>query len=289
MDDDAFILYYAQYQAAQGCSKNTIREREISLRALLARTGKSLTTLTRHDLIADLGRVLPGGEQLASKTKQNYKSFYHTFFTWMQDEEFRLDNPGARLPRIRVVTEEPNPIRTQDIEYLLHSGIYGKTRLYVLLYAYQAFRCVEIAAVAGESIDWIRRRILSVEGKGGVEVWRPIHPIVWDEIQKYPRTGPFFPSPNGGHVTRKNVSNVLSKALKRAGIVGHRPHQLRVWHATELLEGGTDSSVAAASLRHRGNQSISRYQRVSERLISEGMYTLPTVTVPQSSGRRRAA
>lgn len=285
MDDDAYISYYGQYQTAQHCSKTTIREREILLRALLARTGKTLNTITRHDLIGDLGR-----EGLAAKTKQNYKSFFHTFFTWMQDEEFRLDNPGARLPRIRVVRDEPNPVRTQDIEFLLHSGIYGKTRLYVLLYAYQALRCVEIAAVAGEGIDWRRKRMLSVEAKGGREVWRPIHPLVWEEIQKYPRAGYFFPSPGGpGHVTRKNVSNVLSKALKRAGIIGHRPHQLRTWHATEMLEGGVATTTAAASLRHVGLQSIGHYQLVSERLLTDAQAVLPLVIVPTRSGRKRAA
>ncbi|AMB58229.1 tyrosine-type recombinase/integrase [Microterricola viridarii] len=284
MIDADYIRYYAQYQAAQGCSAATIREREILVRALLARTERTLDTITRHDLIGDLGRPL------AAKTKQNYKSFFHTFFTWMQDEGFRADNPGARLPRVRVPKQDPNPLRTADIEQLLHSGIYGKTRLYVLLYAYQGFRCVEIAAVAGETVDWRRKRILSKDGKGGREVWRPIHPLVWDEIQKYPRAGVFFPSPtNAGHVGRKNVSNVLSKALKRAGIVGHRPHQLRVWQGTALLEGGVPTTTAAALLRHSDLQSIAAYQLVSERLLEEAQNVLPLVKVPTSSGRRRAA
>ncbi|MDV3143425.1 MAG: hypothetical protein Q8761_03315, partial [Sweet potato little leaf phytoplasma] len=105
-------------------------------------------------------------------------------------------------------------MRTEDIEYLLASGIYAKTRMYVLLYAYQGFRAVEIAAVSGDTIDWERKRILSKDGKGGKEVWRPIHPIVWAELQKYPRAGFLFPS-GDGHITRGTVSNVLSKAFKR--------------------------------------------------------------------------
>jgi integrase/recombinase XerD len=290
MDDDAIILFYSQYQAAENCTAGTIKERGIALRALLKRTDKTLLTLTRHDLIADLGREISPGRMLAPKTKQTVKSFYHTFFTWMQDEGFRLDNPGARLPRTRVPKTEPNPVTTADIEYLLASGIYGKTRMYVLLYAYQAFRAIEIAAVAGETIDYERRRILSKEGKGGKEVWRPIHPVVWEELKKFPRKGYLFPSPTGrGHVTRKNVSQVLSRALARAGIVGHRPHQLRAWHATELLDAGVDSIVAAASLRHSDMQSISKYILVKPELIREGHSRLPLVKVPDRSGRQRRA
>lgn len=280
MDDDALLAYWSDYMRAENCTETTIRERGIVVRALLRRTGKTLLTITRHDLIADQAR------KLSPKTRQNYKSLYHTLFTWLQDEAFRLDNPGARLPRTRVPQSEPNPVTTDDIEYLLASGIYAKTRLYVLLYAYQGFRAIEIAAVAGENIDWEEQRILSAEGKGGKEVWRPIHPIVWAEIQRYPREGYFFPARGGGHISRKTVSNVLSKAFRRAGIL-HRPHQLRAWHATELIEAGVTTIVAQHSMRHADLQSLNRYVRVSNSAIREAMGHLPTVVVPTKSGRRR--
>jgi len=238
--------------------------------------------MTRHDLIADLARPA-----LSAKTRQNYKSFCHTLFTWIQDEGFRLDNPGARLPRSRVPKSEPNPVQTLDIERLLASGIYAKTRMYVLLYAYQGFRAVEIAAVAGNTIDWDRQRILSKDGKGGKEVWRPIHPIVWAELQKYPRTGHLFPGAGGnGHVTRGTVSNVLSTALRRAGI-DHRPHQLRAWHATELIDAGVSTVIVQHSMRHSDLQSLNRYVRVSDGALRGAMSTLPLVTVPDRSGRRQ--
>jgi len=278
MDDDAILSFWAAYQAAESCTPGTIKERMIVVRALLRRSEKTLLTVTRHDLIADLAR------DLSPKTRQNYKSLFHTLFAWMQDESFRQDNPAARLPRTRVPKSEPNPVTTEDIEFLLNSGIYAKTRMYVLLYAYQGFRAVEIAAVSGETIDWDRRRILSKDGKGGKEVWRPIHDIVWSELQRYPREGPLFPSPAGGHISRKTVSNVLSKAFTRAGI-DHRPHQLRAWHATELIEAGVSTLVAQHSMRHSDLQSLNRYVTVSEKRLREAMDMLPGVLVPLRSGR----
>lgn len=275
--DDALLEYWSDFMRAEGCTENTIKERGIVIRALLRRTGCTLLTITRHHLIADLAR------DLSPKTKQNYKSLYHTLFTWLQDEDFRPDNPAGRLPRSRVPHTEPDPVRTEEIEQLLGAGIYAKTRMYVLLYAYQGFRAIEIAAVAGENIDWERQRILSVEGKGGKEVWRPIHPIVWEEAQKYPRQGFWFPS-GTGHISRKTVSNVLSKAFKRAG-VQHRPHQLRAWHATTLIEAGVSTIVAQHSMRHSDLQSLNRYVRVSEDKLREAMSMLPAVAVPDHSGR----
>ena len=97
-----------------------------------------------------------------------YKSIFHGFFAWMQGEGFRADNPAVRLPKVRVPKVEPDPVTTDDIEYLLASGIYRRTRMWVLLYAYQGFRAQEIAAVHGtHSVDWNRRRLLSLDGKNG--------------------------------------------------------------------------------------------------------------------------
>lgn len=281
MDNDALLLTWSQFQKAESCKPDTIKEREIALRALLRRSGKNILEMTRHDLIADLAR------DVAPRTRANYRSLYHTFFTWLQDEEYRLDNPAARLPRTRVLAPEPNPVESVDIEFLLNSGIYGKTRMYVLLYAYQGLRAVEIAAVAGENIDWKNKRIFTSEGKGGKEVWRPLHPLVWKELQKYPRTGFLFQSPSGGHITRKNVSNVLSKALKRAGI-NNKPHSLRAWFATEQLEAGVAMPIVQANMRHTDAQSIKHYYRPSERAMREALNVLPMVRVPEKSGRKAA-
>lgn len=283
LDDDAYLSLFAATQAAEGCSRETIRERDIALRAMWRRTETSAITVTRHDLIRDLGR-----EGISQRTRANYRSLYHTFFTWLQDEEYRSDNPSARLPRQRYQRQEANPVETEDIEFLLGSGIYGRTRMYVLLYAYQGFRAVEIAAASGEAIDWKRKRILSVDGKGGKEVWRPIHPLVWEQLQRFPRTGWLFPSRTGGHVHRKSVSNVLSKAFQRAGLVGHRPHNLRAWFATMQLEAGVSGPVVQATMRHTDAQSMRFYHKPSESAMRAAIESLPVVVVPERSGRRAA-
>lgn len=283
--DEAILATWASFAKASGYRPRTIKENIISLRATLRRTEKNILNMTRYDLIGDLAR-----DGISPATIQRYKSLFHGFWTWVQDEGFRLDNPAVRLPRVRVPKNEPNPVTTEDLEILINSGIYAKTRMYVLLYAYQGFRASEIAAVSGNAIDWHNRLILSVDGKGGKEVWRPLHPLVWEEAQKYPRTGWWFPSPTTGtHVTGRNVTEVLSKAMKRAGIVGHRPHNLRGWYATELSASGASTAVVAAGLRHADMQSVTRYLAVHRREIDEAQKRLPRIAIPARVERRLAA
>lgn len=284
MDDDAYIDYWISFQTASGSTVKSIRERVYALRGMLKRTGKTFLTVNRHDIIRDLGRA-----GIAASTRANYKSLMYGFFTWMQEEEFRLDNPAARLPKVRVPKSEPDPVTTEDIEMILHSGIYRRTRLWVLLYSYQGMRATEIAAVSGSSVDWRNERILSLEAKGGKEVWRPIHPVVWEHLQTWRTEGWFFPSPTrtGEHITAANVSNVLSKAFKRAGIP-HRPHQMRAWFATEMIDAGVPTIVVAAALRHSDTQSVEKYVRVKDKTIADAIRSLPTIRVPETSGRRVA-
>ena len=284
MDDSAILSAWINYVTAASSTRASVKSRAIALRALLRRSGKHYLTITRHELIADLAR-----DGITAATRQNYKSLYHSFFTWLQDEDYRPDNPAKRLPKVRVPKQEANPVTTEDLQYLLHSGIYRRTRMWVLLYAYQGFRAAEIAAVSGEAIDWHNRRILSKEGKGGKEVWRPIHPLVWEALAGWPREGWLFPSPvkPGQHTTANNVSRILSEAMRRAGIQ-HRPHQLRAWYATEMIDGGASTVVVAAAMRHSGVQTVEKYVRVSDRAIVAAHALLPIVEVPTRSGRAAA-
>lgn len=282
MDDDALISYWLSELRASGYRPRTVDSVNWGLRALLRRSEKTSLTMTRQDLIIDIGR-----DGISNSTRQHHKSLYSLYWTWLQDEGYRLDNPAIRLPKVKVVKAEANPVETADLQLLINSGIYSKTRMYVLLYAYQGFRAVEIAAVAGETIDWNNQRILSRDGKGGKEVWRPIHPIVWTEAQKYPRSGVWFPSPDkpGEHVSARNVSTVLSRAMKRAGIVGHRPHNLRAWYATEQSKAGVAGPVIAAGMRHADMQSLPRYLAVPMDQIAAAQDALPVIAVPQSVHR----
>lgn len=282
MTTDEILTYWAAYMRAQHCTERTIRERNIFIRSMLRHTGAtSPLDVTKQHLILFLGR-----RDLTGKTKQNYRSTLHTFYTWMQDEELRLDNPAARLPRPRVEPSEPNPVSTDDIQTVLRSGIYGTTIMKVLLYSYQGLRASEIAAVSGANVDWEAATILTVEAKGRKVVTRPLHSLVLEHALTagYPRDDYWFPGEHG-HVRGKSVSNTLCAAFRRAGI-NHRAHQMRAWHGTTLLELGADSLDVQHSLRHSDGQSLKAYIRPSQERIRAAMEMLPRVEVPSRPPRR---
>lgn len=287
MSTEQIIDYWAASMRAQHCTERTIKERRIFIRSVIRHAGADPLTITKHHLIAFLGKTDDRGNGLTGRTKQNYRSCLHTFFTWLQDEELRLDNPAARLPRPRVEPHEPNPVSTADIQAVLNSNIYGHTVMKVLLYSYQGLRASEIAAVNGRNIDWDEQTILTAEAKGRKIVTRPLHSIIYGHALEagYPKDDYWFPSPKGGHIRGTSVSNTLCAAFDRAGI-DHRAHQMRAWHGTTLIELGADSLDVQHSLRHSDAQSMKAYIRPSQDRIRAAMELLPRVNVPEVHPRQ---
>ena len=268
--------------AASALRPRTIRERRIQLEALQRYIGRPIETATRADLVKWLAR--PG---LAPATRQHYRATIRQFFTWLQDEGHRVDNPAARLPRVHVIAQEPRPVTTGDIERLL-PRVYKTTRVKILLYAYQGLRASEIAAIHGTHVDLDTDTLNIPEAKGGREFYRPLHPLIHEIAYDMPRDDWWFPSPTiaGAHVTGRNVSRVISDAMRRAGI-DHTPHNLRAWFATTLLQSGVDSETVRYAMRHANVQTLQRYARPSDAQITAAMTCLPVVELPTRAARPR--
>lgn len=282
-DEQIWDVWEVEMLAAS-CSPRTVRERGYIFRSLRNFVQKPLVDASRADLMRWLARP-----DLSPKTRQNYKSFLHTMYAVMQDNGLRLDNPATRMPRTRVPRQEANPLSTESIEKLLSTPMYARTRMMILLAAYQGFRATEIASVHGENIDWATKSIFVAGGKGGVEVWRPLHPIIEEAARSMPRDDWWFPGTKrlaGFHVNASSVSNTISQVMKRAGIRGHRPHQLRAWHATELAESGADMLTIQDALRHANTASLRHYVRPSMTNLASALTRLPDVSGVTSSRRR---
>lgn len=283
-DDQVWALWDVHMRAG-GCTERTIRNRRIWFRELGRSLGKPIATASKLDLVEYLGRA-----RLSPRTRQNYRSAMHTLYTLLQDEGIRPDNPAARLPRVHVARLEPHPFTIDEVQTLLESGIYGRTRLYVLLAVYMGLRAAEIAALRGEHVDWERRRLWIEAAKGGVKVWRPLHPLIWDVIQDLPREGYWFPSYAlpGQPISPKSVSNTLCAAVKRAGLAGHRAHQLRATFATEMIRAGVSTTVASHAMRHANPATLGRYVKPDDLAILDAITKIPIVEIPTHTTRRRS-
>jgi integrase/recombinase XerD len=228
------------------------------------------------------------GRGIAPSSMQRERSDLQTFYAWAKANRFVKKNPAKDLPKVSVPRGKPRPFTVQQIEAMLTSGAYRRTRIMIALGVYQGLRAHEIAKFAGTDID-LTSGTIAVTGKGGYDDVIPLHPVI-EAIAPSMPDGYWFPgrgTNRGSHISYRSVSDLMTDAIRRAGITDSRltGHSLRHTYGTELAEAGVDIRVVQELMRHRSLNSTQIYTRISERRKREGLASLPVVMLPQSSGR----
>lgn len=289
MNVEETLSYWTAYMRTADLAERTIRERLIFIRHLHRETS-GVFSVTKRELIEWMA-----AQPWSNSTRVHRRSALNTFFAWMQEEGLRADNPAFQLPKVQMRPRDPRPFRVEEIEMLLASGIYKRTRVMVALYYYIGLRASEIAAVhGGEDVDWERRTLTTV-GKGGKVKELPMPDALWAIVQDMPRDAYWFPNhqPNRwfeagqGHITGQSVSAVLGDAIRRAGLK-HKPHDLRAATATEMNRRNVSAFVIQGGMRHERMDTTNHYLKVDMEQIRAGYEVLPVVSMPERSGRRAA-
>lgn len=286
MDDD-LLHQFAAAQKAQGLAANTIRNRESITRGLIRASQKSLLDVTLHDLRERIGR-----DGISVGTMRTEHAAYSAVFAFLVEEGLRDDNPTARLHKVRGSRGTPRPFTVEQIERMLTSGAYRKSRAMILLGYYQGFRVSSIAAVHGRDVD-LESALIRTVAKGSKALVFPLHPVIREIAATMPADGWWFPARGGrdGHIRPGSVSDAVHDAKVRAGITDPKltAHSLRHSFGTDLVDAGVDIRVIAELMGHESVATTQIYTAVSAERRREGIRALDGMAVPVSSGRAQIA
>lgn len=253
--------YWALWMRAQSWSERTISERVGLVRRVAA--GRDPIALTTDEVVAFLATI-----RVAASSRRTYDASLRAWFRWCVSTGRRPDDPMADLPRPRDIRRDGVHLRTEHVRQLLDSSMHYRTRTMILLAAYQGLRVHEIARVRGIDVDTVGQTI-TVDGKGGVRAYLPLHPVIAAKSEKY-GPGWWFVQhvPNrlgrsGGHILGNSVSRIVGDAMARAGVPG-TAHSLRHYFASELLRQGADIRVIQQLMRHASLATTERYLHVDD-------------------------
>jgi len=284
--DTTALEMFVDYQRAQNLAATTIRNRRSILTTFARKTGM----LVDCDVFT-LRRYIGRDEAVSAGTRRTERGALIAFYTFLHEEGLRADNPSTKLPVVRVPKGVPRPFSADQIDAMIAGGAYTKTRAMILLGYYQGFRVSSIARVHGHDIDREGGTIATVV-KGGKERRLPLHEVIADLSITMPPDGYWFPARDGSgeHVRPSSVTDLITKAKKRAGIIDPKltPHSLRHAFGTDLVEQGVDIRVVQELLVHEHLSTTQIYTQVSERRKRDGIRTLAPREVPVRSGRGAA-
>lgn len=281
-DDGEVLDVFGEFQRSGNRSKRTIGVRASILRSFARRQETTLIDATVFHLRREVGR-----DGIAASTRATTRGVLLAFYGFLHAEGLRADNPALRLPIVKVPPAKPRPYTQEQIDALLNSGAYWRTRVMILLGHYQGLRASEIAQVHRDDFDMVAMT-QKVFGKGARTDYLPLHPVIAEVV---PLMGEsyWFPARRGleGHIRGGSVSDLLHDARERAGIVDKSltGHSLRHSFGTELVRRGANIRAVQELMRHSSLKTTARYTEVldEDRRIAHAV--LPGRVIPLHSGR----
>jgi integrase/recombinase XerD len=177
----------------------------------------------------------------------------------------------AWLPAARTLKHLPVILSGSEVTVVL-TAVHDPIFRNVLTVMYAAgLRITEACRLLPEDID-SKRMVIHVRcGKGGVDRYTMLSPLLLDQLRHYWR----FDRPNLGgylfpgrgrcqHASQQTLRWAFRRALREAGIKKDvTPHVLRHCFATHLLECGADVTVVQALLGHRSLRATERYIHIA--------------------------
>jgi len=288
---------YATSQRAKNMARKTIRNREECILLLAAQTGKSIEQITHDDLLQFLTRAHPRtGREILPSTKESNRSYLRTFFRWARVNGYRSDDPAESLESIRVPKRKPRPFRADQVDALMESGSYKRTRDLILILVHTGLRVSEVVKIRGEDIDWEAGTLTSIR-KGNKEHTLKLHPEVLELARQYPRRGWWFPSPyknkafpnGGGHILGKSLGDVLARRIDAAGIDDSRltGHSTRHTFGTNLAKAKVPLLQIKDMMGHESVATTQIYTLLDDDQWDAALQALPRVTKVAHAGGAR--
>jgi integrase/recombinase XerC len=253
---------------AGAASPRTIQSRGELLRRLHAELPLGLAYAATDQLDRWLAR-----EGWSRWTRKTYAMHIRSFYRWATARGDLDGDPSINMARQRSPRLMPNPVTDAELARALASGEPWYT--VCLLAAYAGLRASEIADCRREHITV--RAVLVPNGKGGDPATVPTHPLIWSAVRHRP-DGPLIVDADGDPVTGIWISRNARRHFIRVGLLKVRPHRLRHWHATALLESGADLRTVQDCMRHASPVSTAGYAKVTESRRAEAVARLPHLT-----------
>jgi integrase/recombinase XerD len=287
--DGALIERYMEMMVAErGVARNTALAYSSDLAqasdalagALISATKDSLETLTA------------GWASLANSSVARKAAALRGFFSFLEQEGFRADNPSAALPRPVQMRGLPKILDQTEVEALFKSieNRLSKTKpspldyrlsaLVELLYG-SGLRASELVALPRASIVRDQPFII-LTGKGDKERLVPIsdrarqavgawHAFVSRESRYlFPSRAAKAAGKGDVHISRIRLFQIIRELAAESGIDPTKvsPHVLRHAFATHLLAGGANLRALQAMLGHADIATTQIYTHVdSSRLV----------------------
>jgi integrase/recombinase XerD len=288
-DADPLLTAYARHMRVERCfARPTIITRLDTARRFKAAVGVDLGRLRAEDvtafLLGEVRRLQPSG---AAKVGDGVRAFLRFLFASGVTER---DLSGVALTvRARRQSPLPKTIAPETVAALLAScdrkiPIGRRDFAILTLLVRMGLRAGEVAAITLDDIDWGAGEVV-VHGKGRREERLPLPADVGEAMAAFLADGRppcatravfvNLKSHCGDAMSAETVSEVATRAARRAGTERVGSHRLRHTAASGMLRAGASLREVAQVLRHASESTTAIYAKVDRVALEQSVQAWP--------------
>lgn len=272
MDYSAYKKSYDYFlRMERAMSPNTAAAYCSDLEIFFKNAGKEAETVSQDDII-DYFR----GIKVSERSQSRMLSAFRSFFSWMQLEGIREDNPAENVDAPKIGRYIPVVLSVEEVEAILASveldspfGIRDRAILEVL------YGCgLRVSEASGLRIQdlYLDEGFITVIGKGDKQRLVPIGERAVDAVNNYLNVRP-MPQPEfndfvflnrfGKSLSRVSIFTMIKRQAVMAGVDKEiSPHTFRHSFATHLIENGADLRVVQEMLGHESILTTEIYTHI---------------------------
>lgn len=210
------------------------------------------------------------GKQLSQNTLDQRKSIIRSFFQWLYQEEYILNDPSVRIKPVRADTKPREPYQDVQIESIRNSCRNDRDRAIVDLLTASGIRIEECTRLDKTDVD-LDNRELKVFGKGSKyrTAYMDARSIV--SLKKYlsgrdDQDPALFVSHRKPHFRIKPgaIRKMLHELKPEIPVDNIIPHKFRHTTATQAINRGMPVESVQAMLGHSQITTTMRYAHISK-------------------------
>jgi integrase/recombinase XerD len=220
-------------------------------------------------------------------TKQTLINIYRSFFDFLVDEELILDNIAATIKPPKTNRPAPDYLTYEELEMIYQSEainasskVVDRNLLILSMLVEMGLRVSEMIGIKLSDLDLEAKQVW-VTKKGGVTKKTPFNDSIKNQIETWLSFRPHFKNSEkedrlflattGKGLNRKQVYEIISNAIDRAGLVKKKkgPHLLRHTGATLRSMRGDDIETIRVWLDHKSYAMSQIYNHAGKALLQK--------------------